>query len=85
MAVQGMDNLRRGLEIKMHTVVNDVARDLVDKINKVEPKFKAKAEQTGSSPTAAQVTVSGSAELPKDKKAKIVQSIEDAIENTMGR
>ena len=85
MAVEGMQNLRRGLEVKMHTVVNDVARDIVDSVNKVEPKFKAKADQTGSGPMAAQVTVTGSAELPKDKKSQIVRSIEDAIENAMGR
>lgn len=82
---EGFDPLRRALEIKMHEVVNDAARDISDRVNKLEPKFKAKPEQTGAGPQAAEVTVSGSAELPKDKQDKIKQGIEAAIENTLSR
>lgn len=82
---EGFDQLRRALEIKMHTVVNDAARNIADRVNKVEPQFRAKPVQTGSGPMAAEVTISGSAELPKDKKDKIKQGIDAAIEDTLKR
>jgi|AntRauTorcE11897_2_1112592.scaffolds.fasta_scaffold43771_1 hypothetical protein len=82
---EGFNPLRRALEVKMHAVVNDAARDIADRVNKVEPQFRAKPEQTGSGPQAAEVTVTGAAELPKDKKAKIIQGIEAAIEDTLKR
>ena len=82
---EGFDQLRRALEIKMHEVVNNAARDIADRVNVVEPKFNAKPVQTGSGPMAAEVTVSGSAELPKDKKDKIKQGIDAAIEDTLKR
>lgn len=81
----GINNLRRGLEVKMHAVLNDAARDLTDRINRAEPKLNMKAQQTGSGPEAAKVTVSGSAELPKEQRKEILQRIEDAIESTFGR
>ena len=81
----GFDPLRRALEIKMHEVVNDAARTIAERVNKIEPKFEAKPEQTGFGPMAAEVTITGSAELPKDKKDKIVLGIEAAIEDTLKR
>ena len=82
---EGMQNLRRGLEVKMHTVLNDAARTLADRINRVEPKFNAKPQQTASGPQSVQVTVTGQAELPKDHKDEIVRRLESAIESTFGR
>ena len=83
--VVGFDPLRRGLQIKMHAVVNDAARKIEDRINTVEPKFNAKSKQTGDNDTSAQVTVYGSAELSKEKHDHIKKTIEDAIKGSLMR
>jgi len=82
---EGFKNLRRGLEIKMHEIVNDAARDITDRVNRFEPAFKAKPSQTGSGPEMAEVTVTGAAELSKEKQALVRKSIDEAIEKTLGR
>ena len=77
--MEGFDNLRRGLEIKMHGVVNDAARDVVDRINRVEPKMRAKASQTKSTETTAQVVVTGSTEATKSERSAIDEAIRNMI------
>jgi hypothetical protein len=69
----------------MHAVVNDAARKIEDRINTVEPKFGAKARQSGDSDTAAQVTITGSAELPAEKHDYIKKMLDDAIEGSLKR
>ena len=82
--VKGFDNIRRGLEVKMHKVVNDAARDVVDRINKHEPKFQAKARQGTSTPESAEVFVTGSAELAPEKRESIKDMLDDTIEDAIG-
>lgn len=81
--VSGFQNLRRGLQVTMHEVINDAAKDIASRVNRVEPALNAKPEQASSSDQDAMVRVVGSATLPKGKKAVIHQTIGQAIEKTL--
>ena len=83
--VDGFKNLRRGLEITAHKIVNDISKDISSKINRSEPLLNTKPRQSGSNATSASVTITGSAELPSDKKDAIDKAISDAIDNTFRR
>lgn len=77
--------LKRGIQMLMHKAVNDAARKISDRINIVEPKFNTKIRQSGDSDSAAQVTITGSADLPAEKHDVIKKMIDDAIKQSLSR
>jgi len=80
----GFDDLRRNISVLKHKIINDSAKKIANKINRVEPSLDMRPGQVSADEKHVSVRISGQSEIAADRADEIKKATEDAIEDTLG-